>query len=113
MNLWGLPSHARDPRNQAANTVTINSFTSGVDGILIDSPNVVGNMGNAQNITAAQYETGAGAPTVAAWTGVTNQFYVDTTNQNLWYSTNVAAANAVEAAHFATGVPAQADIHVF
>ena len=99
--------------NPTANTVTINSFTSGVDGILIDSPNVVGNMGAPQNITAAQYETGAGAPTVAAWTGVTNQFYVDTTGHNLWYSANGTAANAVEVAHLATGIPAQADIHVF
>jgi hypothetical protein len=55
---------------------------------------------------AANFGTNAGAPTAANWNSNNpDAFVYDTTNHNLYYSSDGTAAHAIEVAHIATGVP--------
>jgi hypothetical protein len=60
---------------------------------------------SALSISANQLNSGGDILTnPTAWNGSANQFYYDTTNQELWYSANGTGADKIDLAHMATGV---------
>jgi hypothetical protein len=83
-------------------------FNAG-DSIVVDVASLNLTIGTAQ---IAAFTQVTDATQANAWNGSTNQFVFNTDHNELWYSANGTAANAVDLAHVATGVPAANAVHV-
>ncbi|MBR0786792.1 DUF5801 repeats-in-toxin domain-containing protein, partial [Bradyrhizobium iriomotense] len=100
-----------------ATNVSIADFNaSGTDGIVVDVADQALTINTAALINAAtQFASGNGAPTTGGvgWTESTSadKFYLNTSDNTLWYSANGTGSDQVLLAHMSTGVAPSA-IHV-
>ncbi|MBR1132114.1 DUF5801 repeats-in-toxin domain-containing protein, partial [Bradyrhizobium iriomotense] len=100
-----------------ATNVSIADFNaSGTDGIVVDVADQALTINTAALINAAtQFASGNGAPTTGGvgWTESTSadKFYLNTSDNTLWYSANGTGSDQVLLAHMSTGIAPSA-IHV-
>ncbi|UVO39441.1 hypothetical protein KUL72_14350 [Bradyrhizobium arachidis] len=100
-----------------ATNVSITDFNaSGTDGIVVDVADQALTINTAALINAAtQFASGNGAPTTGGvgWTESTSadKFYLNTSDNTLWYSASGTGSDQVLLAHMSTGVAPSA-IHV-
>ena len=90
----------------------ITDFNAG-DLILVDIASQAFTPAASVAISAAQFTTATDATQAAAWNGTADKFVFNTDHNELYYSVNGTAANAIDLAHVSTGIPAATAIHTF
>ena len=104
-DLFVVDGHSSAPNVGAGGTDTIEDFfASDGDQILVDVADLSSTIASALSISVDQFDFGDILTDPTAWNGNANQFYYDTSHQELWYSADGWGADKIDLAHMATGV---------